>query len=66
MLGIALLVGSITVLDLRLLGFWRSVPVAMLARPAIAVAIAGLTLALTTGPLLLIVQATEYVANPFL
>ena len=66
MLGIALLVGAITVLDLRLLGLWRSVPVATLARPAVAVAIVGLTLALVTGPLLLMVQATEYVANPFL
>ncbi len=66
MLGIALLVGAIAVLDLRLIGLWRSVPVATLARPALAVAIAGLALALVTGPLLLIVQATEYVANPFL
>jgi hypothetical protein len=65
-LGIALLVGAITVLDLRLIGLWRSVPVAMLARPAVAVATAGLALALATGPLLLIVQATEYVANPLL
>jgi hypothetical protein len=65
-LGIALLVGAITVLDLRLLGLWRSVPVALLARPAVAVAAAGLTLAILSGVTLLTVQATEYVANPFL
>lgn len=66
MLGIALLIGAIAVLDLRLLGLWRSVPVAMLARPAVTVATAGLAISLVTGPLLLIVQATEYVSNPLL
>lgn len=66
MLGIALLVGAIVVLDLRLLGLWRSVPVAALARPTVNVAATGLALALTTGVLLLTVQATEYVANPLL
>ena len=65
-LGIALLVGAIVVLDLRLLGLWRAVPVAALARPAVTVAATGLALALTTGAMLLTVQATEYVANPFL
>ena len=65
-LGIALLIGGIVVLDLRLLGLWRSVPVAMLARPAVSVAAAGLGVAVVSGPVLLIVQATEYVANPFL
>ena len=65
-LGIALLVGAIVLLDLRLLGLWRGVPVALLARPAVAVASAGLAIALVSGPLLLIVQAAEYAANPFL
>jgi hypothetical protein len=65
-LAVALLVGGIAVLDLRLLGLWRSVPVAMLARPTVAVAATGLALAFATGPLLFAVQATEYVENPFL
>jgi hypothetical protein len=65
-LGVALLVGGIAVLDLRLLGLWRGVPVALLARPTVTVAVAGLALAFATGPLLLIVRATEYVENPFL
>lgn len=65
-LGIALLVGAIVLLDLRLLGMWRSVPVAVLGPPATRVAAAGLVIALLSGPLLLAVQATEYVANPFL
>lgn len=66
MLGIALLVGAIVVLDLRLLGAWRRVPVAMLGPPAVAVASAGLGLAVLSGAALFAVQATEYVANPFL
>lgn len=66
MLGVALLVGAIAVLDLRLLGLWRAVPVALLARPTAAVAATGLGLAFATGPLLLTVRATEYVENPFL
>ena len=65
-LGIALLVGSIVLLDLRLLGLWRSVPVATLARPAVTVSVAGLVVAIASGISLLTVQATEYVANPFL
>lgn len=66
MLGIALLVGAIVVLDLRLLGLWRRVPVAMLGPPAVSVASAGLGLAVVSGAALLSVQATEYAANPFL
>jgi hypothetical protein len=65
-LGIALLVGAIVVLDLRLLGLWRRIPVAMLGPPAVAVASAGLGLAILSGAALFAVQATEYVANPFL
>ncbi len=53
-------------LDLRLLGAWRALPVAAVARPAVTVAASGLAIAILTGPLLLIVQATEYAANPFL
>lgn len=66
MLGIALLVGAIVVLDLRLLGAWRAVPVAVLGPPTVAVASAGLGLAIVSGAALFAVQASEYVANPFL
>jgi hypothetical protein len=65
-LGIALLVGAITLLDLRLLGMWRGVPVAVLARPAVAVAATGLAIAAPSGAALLTVQAGEYLANPLL
>jgi hypothetical protein len=65
-LGIALLLGAIAVLDLRLVGAWPGVSMAALARATVPVAGAGLALALATGPALLAVRATEYVENPFL
>ena len=41
LLGVALLVGAIAALDLRLLGFWPDTPVASLARITVPVAGAG-------------------------
>jgi len=60
--GIAMLLGGIAVLDLHLLR--ARDPVAPVARAAWPVAVAGLAIALATGPLLFSVKATEYVANP--
>ena len=40
--GIALLFGAITVLDLRLLGFWKSSPIGALAKPVVPIAATGL------------------------
>lgn len=65
-LGIALLFGAVAVLDLRLMGLWRGLPVAAFARPLVSVAAFGLALAVATGLLLVTVRATEYVRNPFL
>lgn len=62
-LGVALLVGAILPLDLRLLGLWRSVPLAPLARVLRPVAAAGLGLAVATGLLLFSVSAREYWAT---
>lgn len=61
-LGIALLIGAIVPLDLRLLGLWRGVPRAGVARVLLPVAAAGLGLAVTAGVLLLAVRAREYAA----
>jgi hypothetical protein len=58
--GIALLFGAIVPLDLRLLGFWPSVPVAALSRILVPVAITGLMLAVVTGSLLFSVGAVKY------
>ena len=63
-LGVALLVGSIVPLDLRLLGFWRSLPLAPLWHVLTRIAAAGLVLAATFGALLFITRATEYAASP--
>lgn len=65
-LGISLLFGAIVVLDLRLLGFWRWIPLDLMARPTTVVAGTGFAIALLTGPALLATKATEYVGNPFL
>lgn len=59
-LGIALLVGAILPLDLRLIGLWPGVAQDGLVRVLVPVAACGLTLALTTGPLLFSVRAPEY------
>ena len=65
-LGISLLFGAIVVLDLRLLGFWRWIPLDLMAKPTTAVAGTGFAVAFLTGPALLATKATEYVGNPFL
>lgn len=59
-LGIALLVGAILPLNLRLLGLWPHVPLAALARVLVPVAATGLALAASAGVLLFSVRATEY------
>lgn len=65
-LGVASLFGSILVLDLRLLGLWRRLPLAPLASATVPVAKTGVALALLTGVLLLATNATEYIGNPYL
>ena len=65
-LGIATLFGSILVLDLRLLGLGRRVPLAPLTASIAPVAATGFVIAATTGVGLLATKATEYVGNPFL
>ena len=65
-LGISTLFGSILVLDLRLVGIGRRVPLAALSSAVIPVAAAGFVIAATTGVGLLATKATEYVGNPFL
>lgn len=60
-LGIALLVGAILPLDLRLLGAWRSVDRVALARVLVPVAATGLLLAVCAGLVLFSVRAPHYV-----
>ena len=60
--GVALLVGAILPLNLRLLGVWRGVPRAALVRVLVPVAVTGLLLAIVAGALLFSVRAEEYAA----
>jgi len=65
-LGIATFFGSILVLDLRLVGVGRRVPLAALSSSIVPVATTGFVLAAATGLGLLATKTTEYVGNPFL
>jgi hypothetical protein len=65
-LGVASLFGAVLVLDLRLVGITRRVPLAALADAAAPVAAAGFVVAVTSGTALLATNATDYIGNPFL
>jgi len=62
-LGIALLVGSIIPLDLRLLGAWRSVPLAPVWQVLTRTSAAEFFLAAGFGFLLFMTKATEYASS---
>ena len=64
--GIALLVGAVVPLNLRLLGLWSGVPHKALASVLAPVAVTGLALAVTAGVLLFSVRAQEYSRIGFL
>lgn len=63
-LGFATLVGSILVLDLRLMGWGRGIRPAALLKIAVPVAACGLLLAAATGAMLFVTEATGYARNP--
>lgn len=65
-LGVSALFGSVLLLDLRLLGLWRRVPLGSIATAAIPVARAGFAVAAASGVCLIATNATEYAGNPFL
>ena len=65
-LGVATLFGAVLVLDLRLMGLWRRVPLSALAATSVPVAACGFAIAALTGPALLAIRATEYIGNPYL
>jgi hypothetical protein len=64
--GVATLFGSMLVLDLRLLGLWRGVTLAALAKPTVPLAGAGFALAALSGTCMLATNGTDYAGNPFL
>ena len=64
LLGMALLVGAMVPLDLRLLGAWPRTALQSLWPVLVACAVAGLLLAIFTGALLFIARAGDYLASP--
>jgi hypothetical protein len=58
--GIALLVGAIVPLDLRLIGCFRQISIQALARILVPVAVCGLLLAVAAGSLLFSIRAVQY------
>jgi hypothetical protein len=64
LLGVALLFGSAAMLDLRLLGVSRQIPVRMLARHVLPWSAAGLLLIVPSGVALFLAHAKEFIASP--
>ncbi|MBC7984388.1 MAG: DUF2214 domain-containing protein [Candidatus Obscuribacterales bacterium] len=65
-LGVATLFGSVLVLDLRLLGWRRSIALSNIASATVPLAVIGFCVAVISGVCLLTTNATEYASNPFL
>jgi hypothetical protein len=63
-IGIGLLFGSIAILDLRLLGLSRSIPVRLLARHVLPWTAASFLLIVPSGLLMFTAHATEFVSSP--
>ena len=58
LLGLVILVGGIGIVDLRIMGLWRSLPMAGLSRALTPVAIAGLALMAVSGAILFAADGT--------
>lgn len=65
-LGVATLFGAALVLDLRLLGLWRTVPLRQVEAIAVPLSVCGFGLAALAGAAMLSANATDYAGNPFL
>lgn len=63
-LAVGLLVGAVLPLDLRLLGFFRAVPLAVIGPFLQRVAVTGVVLAMLTGLWLFSVRPRDYAGNP--
>lgn len=64
--GVSSLFGSILVLDLRLLGFGKNVPLGPLSRAVTPIALTGFIVAASSGICMLATNGTDYAGNPFL
>ncbi len=61
--GIALLLGNLVLLELRVFGFGAELPTRALARLSLGVALSGFTLAAASGLLMFASQPAELLAN---
>ena len=62
--GIGLLFGSIALLDLRLLGLGRSIPVKSLARHTLPWTAASFLLIVPSGLMMFVAHATDFISSP--
>jgi hypothetical protein len=65
LIGIALLLGNLVALELRVFGLARALPVAALARLSLGLALGGFGLAAASGLLMFATQTGELLANRF-
>lgn len=63
LLGVAFLLGNLTLLELRVFGWGQALPVEPLARLSLGLAVAGFGLAAVSGLLMFGTQAGELLAN---
>jgi hypothetical protein len=61
--GVALLLGNLTLLELRVFGWGKALPLEPLAKMSLTLALAGFGLAATSGLLMFGTQAGELLAN---
>ena len=64
LLGLVCLVGGIGVVDLRLVGAFRSLPLAALSRTLTPIAIAGILMLAASGTILFAADATALIRSP--
>jgi hypothetical protein len=62
--GVALLLGNLVLLELRVFGAGASLPAQPLARLSLGIALAGFALAAASGLLMFMTQPAELLANP--
>lgn len=65
-IGIGLLLGTITAVDLRVIGLWQAERWRQGLHELLPLARLGFALAVASGTLLFSIRATEYIANPAL
>ena len=63
-LGFVVLAGSVAMLDLRLLGLSKTIPVTALARHILPWTLGALLLVLPSGLLMFIAHASDFISNP--